>query len=139
MPDDKIQREIEDILNRLDDFVPEKSSSRPIRRRSSDAAAAFVRGVLGQISRISLSQVMLTALALILIAFFGMRVRLPFAFWILVAGLILFFTSFALSFASRGVSNSTEKRWRGRSIELEGPTLAERLRAWFRSRRRPPS
>ncbi len=137
MPDDRIQREIEDILSRLDDFVPEKRRGRRIRRRSSGAAAAFGRAILEPIASISLSQVMLAALALIVIAFLGMRIRLPFAFWVFVAALILFLTSFALSFFSRS-SPKVEKRWRGRAIDLDGPSLVERFRAWLRSKRRPP-
>lgn len=138
MPDDRIQREIEDILNKLDEFVPEKRTSRRIQRRSSEAAAAFGRAVLGPIARISLSHVMLAALALIFIAFFGMRVRLPFAFWVLIGGLILFGTAFALSFVSRGAPE-TEKRWRGRAVDYDEPSLGDRLRAWFKSKRRPPN
>ncbi len=137
MPDDRIQREIEDILNKLDDFVPEKRPSRRIRRRSSDAAAAFGRAVLGPIARISLSHVMMAALAMIVIAFFlGMKIQPLFARWAILAGLILFGTAFALSFVSRGAPE-TDKRWRGRAIEYREPSLGDRLRAWFKSKRRP--
>lgn len=136
MPDDKIEREIEDILSRLDDFVPEESVADRVRRRSSDAAAGFARAVIAPLARISLRHVMLTALALVVLGFLGMRVHPLFGRWILVGGVILFLTSFALSFVNRGPT-TTERHWRGRPMELNEPSLADRLRAWLRSRRRP--
>ncbi|MDZ4278463.1 MAG: hypothetical protein U1B78_04930 [Dehalococcoidia bacterium] len=135
MPDDKIQREIEDILSRLEDFVPEESATSRMRRRSSDAAGAFGRGMFAPLTRISLRHVMLTALALVVIGFLARGVQ--FGQWMLIAGVILLLTSFALSFVSRGGGNQIEKRWRGQPMELNGPSLGERLRAWFQSRRRP--
>ncbi len=135
MPDDRIQREIEDILNKLDDFVPDETVASRMRRRSSDAATSFGRALIAPLARISLGQVMLMALALIVIAFFGRRVQPLFANWVLIAGVLLFLTSFGLSFLTRGSAPQTEKRWRGRSIELRGPTFSVRLRAWWQRRR----
>ncbi len=135
MPDDKIQREIEDILNRLDAFVPDESVASRMRRRSSGAAAAFGHAIIAPLARISLRQVMLTALALVVLGFLAMRVHPLFGRWVLVAGLILFLTSFALSFVSRGAAN-TDKRWRGRPVELNGPSVGDRLRAWLQAKRR---
>ena len=71
MADDKMKREIEDILNRLDSFVPEESAVSRMRRRSSGGAANFARALLGPLARISLSQVLLMSLALLIVAFFG--------------------------------------------------------------------
>ncbi len=137
MPDDRIQREIEDILSRLDSFVPEEGVGSRMRRRSSDATSAFMQALLAPLARISLRHVMLTALVLVVVAFFGMRVNPLIARWAMIAGLILLFTSFALSFFGRG-SPSVERRWRGRPMALNEPGLRERLRAWFQTRRRPP-
>jgi hypothetical protein len=136
MPDDKIEREIEDILNRLDDFVPEETVADRMRRRSSDAAAAFGRAIIAPLARISLRHVMLTALALVVLGFLAMRVHPLFGRWVLVGGVILFLTSFALSFFNRGPAK-TEKRWRGQPMELNERSLGDRLRAWLQSRRRP--
>jgi hypothetical protein len=136
MSDDKIQREIEDILSRLDRFVPEESVASRMRRRSSGAAAAFVRAAIAPLAGISLRTVMLTALVLIIVGFFGGRAH-PIGRWVLVSGVILFLTSFALSFLSRGSPSTTERRWRGRPLELRNPTWGERLQAWLRAKRRP--
>jgi hypothetical protein len=135
MPEDKLQREIEDILNRLDDFVPEEGVTKRVRRRSSNTAAGFARAFLGPLANISLRQVMLTALALTLLSFLFMRTAPQFAQWMLIAGLILFFTSFALSFFTRGSPARTETRyWRDRPIELDQPTFGDRFRAWWQAK-----
>ena len=138
MPDDKIQREIEDILNKLDTFIPEESAASRVRRRSSDAASNALRALIAPFAGISIRHVMLTALVLIIVGFVGMRVNPLIGRWMLVGGVILFLTSFALSFVGRSSGPApSERRWRGRSIELNEPGLAGRLRAWFRNRRRP--
>lgn len=139
MADDKIQREIEDILNRLDDFVPEESVASRMRRRGSDAAANVVRAIVEPLSHISLRHVMLTALILIVVGFIGIRVNPMIARWMLIGGVILFVTSFALSFVNRGTPHgpAVERRWRGRPLDLDEPSLGDRLRAWFRAKRRP--
>lgn len=136
MPDDRIQREIEDILNRLDAFVPEESVASRMRRRSSDAASAFARAVIAPLARISLRQVLLTSLILIVVGFIGSRVHPLFGRWVLVAGVILFLTSIALSFFNRGSTAAPERRWRGQPMQLEGPSLGDRLRAWLQGKRR---
>ena len=135
MPDDRIQREIEDILNRLDAFVPEESAARRMRRRSSGAAANFGRALIAPLMGISLRQVLLTALALIVLGFLGQRVHPLLGRWVLIAGVILLLSSFAFSFFSRGAAPA-EKRWRGQPMELHGPSLGDRLRAWLQAKRR---
>ena len=137
MPDDRIQREIEDILNRLDAFVPEEGVASRMRRRSSEAAAAFGHAVIAPLARISLRQVMLTALVLVIVGFIGMRVYPVFGRWLLVGGVILFLTTIALSLFSRSAQPKTEKRWRGRPLELHQPGLGEWLRTWLRGKRHP--
>ncbi len=133
MPEDKIKREIEEILNRLDEFVPEeRSATRP--RRASPEAASALRGAIEALGRVSLRHVMLAALALVLVAYIAMRVNPVLGTWAIVAGLILFATSFVLSLFGRGAK--TEKRWRGQVMELEGPSLSERLRAWWHAKKR---
>jgi hypothetical protein len=139
-PDDKIKREIEDILNKLDDFVPEESTTERVRRTSSNAASSVVKGLLAPFAKISIQQLMLTALIIIVVGFFAMRVY-PAGRYMLVGGVILFLTAFALSFFNRSGGTpqpSTEKRWRGQPIDLREPTLAERIRDWIKGRNRRP-
>lgn len=140
MADDKIKREIEDILNKLDDFVPEESATERVRRRSSDAAQSAFRAILMPFTQISIRHVMLAGLIIIVIGFLGMRIHPIFGRYALVAGVILFLTSFALSFFNRSASAppTIEKRWRGQPIELNEPSLADRIKAWFKNSRRRP-
>jgi len=138
MPDDKIQREIEDILNRLDAFVPEEGVASRVRRRSSGTASSFGRTLLAPLAGLSIRHVMLASLALILAGFFAGRAYPTFGHWTLIAGVILFFTAIVLSIFNRGAAPpATEKRWRGQPMHLEGPTLGDRLRAWFNAKRKP--
>ena len=139
MPDDKIKREIEDILNKLDEFVPDESPSEKMRRRSSGAAASVVRAILAPFTRIQIRQVMLAALVIMVVGFLAMRIHPIFGRYALVAGVILFMTSFALSFFSRSSNPppAADKSWRGQSIDLNEPSLPDRIKAWLKSRRRP--
>jgi hypothetical protein len=137
MPEDRVQREIEDILRRLDNFVPEEGVASRVRRKGSGAAESLGRSVLAPLSGFSLRQVMLTAVILVFIGFIGMRAS-PLFSWVLVGGVILFLTSLALSFLNRGGRSpgpTIERRWRGQPLELDEPGLADRLRAWWQSKR----
>jgi hypothetical protein len=131
MPNDDIEREIKDILERLDHFVPEESASSRFGKRTSRWASDVYRGIASRLARISLSQVMLTALAMVVFAWLFRFVNPAVARWVIIAGVILLVVSFVASLrASRAASN--EKRWRGQVIDLSGPSFADRLRSWFR-------
>jgi hypothetical protein len=140
MPDDKIKREIEDILNKLDNFVPEESASKSGRHRSSGPLASALRKILAPFARISIQQVMLAALVIVVIGFLAMRIHPLYGRYALIAGVILFLTSFALSFIGRSSEppeSSTDARWRGQPIDLNEPSLPNRIKAWLKSLRRP--
>jgi hypothetical protein len=131
MPDE-LEREIEDILNRLDQFLPEETAAQRLRKRVSSGFYRFQRNVARLLSRISLGHLMVTSLLLVLFAF-ALRWTV-FGRYALIAGLILLFSTIAISFftSHRG---GAEKRWRGQPVDLSGPSLAERIRDWLRSRR----
>ena len=137
MPNDKIQREIEDILSRLDDLPAERKPI-PMRRRQRQAAS-FVDRLLAPLAGLSVRHVMIAALALIVVGFITGRAYPDFGHWTLIAGVLLFITAIVLSAFNRGGTASPaphiEKRWRGQPMDLEGPTLGERLRAWFNAKR----
>ena len=131
MPDDDIEREIKDILDKLDDFVPEESVASRFSKRTAQWASDLQRAVVSRLARISLSQVMLAALAMIVLAWIFRYVNPAIARWVIIAGLILLAVSFVASLrGSRTAKN--ERRWRGRAIDLSGPSFAERLRDWLR-------
>jgi hypothetical protein len=134
---DRFEREIEDILNKLDHF-PKQGPGDRLHRAVSGRLSGWQRAMALRVGRLSVSQIMLTGIVLILIGYF-FRVALPGVWYYLVIfGLILFFTSFLLSFlgAGRG-AGGRQVYWRGRpaqSYYSSGPTLGERLRDWWRRR-----
>ena len=140
MPDDKIKREIEDILNKLDNFVPDESAAESGHNRSSGPLASVLHKILAPFARISIQQVMLAALVIVVIGFLAMRIHPLYGRYALIAGVILFLTSFALSFIGRSSEppeSSTDTRWRGQPIDLNEPSLPNRIKAWLKSLRRP--
>jgi hypothetical protein len=130
---DRIEREIEEILKKIDNFVPERTRA-PARRVGKPFAAALAW--LGhRLARISLNQVMAWALLIVIIAFF---IRVPGAGWVMIGALIVLATAFLLS-RNRGAGGgrpAVEKRWRGEPIDLSGPSLPDRIKAWLKGRRR---
>ncbi len=149
---DKVQREIEELLGNLDSFVPEERFASKIRDRRKQQKAAQRTGptLTESISRrfagITLGHVMLTGLALFLIAYFFRDPLGGFTRWISIAGLLLTLTAFVLSIVNRGSgartplirtgSRRVQKTWRGQTIEYGEPSPTDRLRDWFRRRRR---
>jgi len=130
-----IEREIEEILSQLDEFVPEEGVARRVRRRSSDWAANLNQAITSRLARVSLGRIMLVALGLVLVALLFGRVNPLLARWVIIAGLVLFFTSFILSLRL-GRGRSVQRRWRGQVVDLSQPSLSERLRSWLRGKRR---
>lgn len=139
---DRLEREIEEILDKIEQFPsPESRRARARRqffRRIGSSIAERQRAFASQLGRISMSQVMLASFLLILGALFFRRFGIV-SEWLLWGGVILFVVSFAiLVFSRRTPSAATEERWRGRPIQhtQRYPTLAERIRMWWRRRAR---
>jgi len=115
--------------------LAEKGSVGTIRAAVSGLRRHALGRLLEPLARISVRQVMLAALILIFVGFVGARVNPVLGRWVLIAGVILFLTSFALSFLHRGPgAPATDRRWRGRPLDLREPGPGDRLRAWFRKR-----
>jgi len=133
---DRIEREIEEILRKIDEFVPEKPRRTP-RKRAAPPVAGAQSWVGARVSRISLNQVMGYSLLLIVLAFvFG---AIPGSGWLMIGGLIVFVTAFLLSRLSGGGGNAkaqAPKRWRGETLDLSEPGWPDRLKAWIKGRRR---
>jgi hypothetical protein len=143
MPD-RIEREIEDILNKLDDFVPDKGQKpipfrKPAKRRGANGGNRLTQ----RLAKLSLNQIMLYAL-IALVAGFLLR-SMPFASWVMIGALVILVAAFFLSMragSGRGrIGNSGyEKRWRGEPIDLSNnyssgaPTLGDRIVRWFKRR-----
>lgn len=134
MPDDRIEREIEEILKKIDNF-PERSPkgrARPKARRSSAGPSG---GAMRWLTQISMRKVMMWALFAVLVAFFLRGI--PGGYWLLIGAIIVFVTAFLLSTrGGGGMSNVPEKRWRGQPMDLSEPGWPDKLKAWWKGRKR---
>ena len=151
MPD-KVQREIEELLDKLDNFVPEERFASKIRdRRKREKAEArtgptFGERVSRRFSGITLGHVILLGLACFLIAYFFREPLGDASRWLSIAGLVISLTALVLSIFSRGGGSRTpvsragsgrvQKRWRGQVIEYGEPATVDRVRGWFRRKDR---
>lgn len=133
MPDN-IEREVEEILRKLDKFVPEEGRLARARRRAWQATSDLLHTLRVRLSRISPGQVMLASLILVVVAFFFRSASPVLARWVIIGGLILFFTAFVLPLL--GGRSRNERRWRGQVIDLSEPSLGSRLRHWLQRRSR---
>ena len=141
MPDDsdRLEREINEILDKIEQFpTPERRRIRALRRqlrRIGDAVSTRQRAVARELSRISLSQLILLSFLLILGSFFLSRAGGPVGQWLLIAGVVLLVTSLGLMLFAGGRRGGGTRQWRGRTISYESESLAHRLRRWFASRK----
>ncbi len=129
---DRIEREIEEILRKLDTFVPERSR-RPVKRVGEPLSAAQ-SWFAHRLASISLKQVMMWSLFVVIIAFFARAV--PGAGWVMLGGIIVFATAFVLSRSTASAAPKNQQKWRGQALDLSGPTWPNRLKAWVKGRRR---
>jgi hypothetical protein len=142
---DKVQREIEELLEQLDNFVPEERLAAKIRNRrrqrpQSEGPSTWQR-FTSRISRVTLGQIMLAGLACLLVSFLFDDPLGRWAGWLTIAGIVMTAGAFILSIMRGGGSRSTiggrvQKRWRGQVIEYGEPTTMERVKGWFRRRGR---
>jgi hypothetical protein len=134
---DRFEREIEDILRKIDDFVPEKGRGRRPTRRSSRPLGGLANWLTRRLASISLGQVMLYSLVLVLAAFLFRFVNPVLMRWVIIGSLIVFATAFVLSIMGGGrPANVPEKRWRGQPIDLSGPSWPDRIKYWIKGRKR---
>lgn len=131
MPD-QLQREIEEILNKLDEFIPEQKASSRIRKRWSEKLHAFGGRLGGLVSHVSMGHLMIVSLVLIFIAFAFRSSAI--GQYSMIAGLSLLGLTIVVSFLANRRTRS-EKRWRGQVVDISRPGPLDRLHGWFRKRR----
>ncbi len=117
----KLERDIEEVLAQIDRFPPKRSLWSRIRRRVVNA----VGGVGEAISsipwpRISIGQVLLIAIAVIVIAYFGFRGS-GIGSILIFGGILAFIGAFIFSLRRQSASRLPEKRWRGQPMDLDEP------------------
>jgi hypothetical protein len=131
MPND-LQREIEDLLEKLDEFIPEEKAPGRLNRRWSGMTRSLRAWSAGVVSRITLGHLMVVSLLLIFLAFVMRSSAI--GRYALIAGLTLLFLTIAVSFFT-SKRPKQEKVWRGQVVDLSEPGLTTKLQSWLRKRR----
>ena len=133
MPD-RYEREIDEILRKIEDFLPEGGRPRPQVRKVSGGLSSAQTKFARFLSSISLNQVMLWSLLAFLAAFFLRGI--PGAGWVMIGALIVFVTAFVLTLRTPG-ARTPEKRWRGQPVHYStGPNWPTRLKSWIKGRKK---
>jgi len=122
MPD-RLQREVEDLLDRLDKFPPRK----PLWKRARDSISGSLRsaGSALRLPSLSAGHVLLIGIALIV----GAWVLIPgadIARWLIAGGIVLFIGAFIFSLRRQGQGGSTQKYWRDKPMDVHGGS-----RSWW--------
>ncbi|KPK48009.1 MAG: hypothetical protein AMJ77_01230 [Dehalococcoidia bacterium SM23_28_2] len=125
MPD-RLQQEIEEILGKYKRFPIREPLWRRIRRRLS----RWLSSVGQHLPRITVGRVMLLGAAIIIVAYFVGFGSDSVTRSLIVAGLIIFAGAFIFSLRRRPQYH-VEKRWRGRTVDIDEPGVGQRLRSWW--------
>lgn len=137
---DRLEREIQEILDKIEQLpAPKRRRASGLQRslrRIGDGVSAWQRTVVQELSRISLSQLVLLSFLLILAAFLIRGIG-PLGTWLMIAGVVLLVASLALMiFGGGGGGRARTQQWRGRTISYSRDGLAQRIRRWFSNRSR---
>lgn len=113
----RIQREVEELLDKLEKFPPKRS----LPARIADALAAPFRAVGRSyrglaVPRVTAGHVLLAGLAIIVVAYVVGGTG-SFWRWIIAGGIVLFVGAFLFSLR-RQSSGPQEKYWRDKPLEL---------------------
>lgn len=130
----RVEREIDEILQRIDTSLPREPWPRRLRRTLAGAASAARDAARVAVRNFTPGSAMLVAFALIIASLFVSRAWSDAGRFVLLAGVALFVLALVASFAGR--RGEPERRWRGRVIRYDEPTLAERVRNWWRTKSR---
>ncbi len=141
---DRVEREIEEILSKLDDLPGDGGKGRtpvPIasRRRPAPTPAARASRGPGLLDRLSPASMMITG-AVVMMGGLLAAAFVDSLIWLAYAGVVLFLAAFLTSFfrSSRGGAPARPRGmyWRDRYIEYEPskPGALERFRQRFRRR-----
>lgn len=134
----KLERDIEEVLAKIDRFPPKRSLWSRVRRRLAGALGGAGRAVAGlPRPRVSVGQVLLLGIALIVIAYvfgdaLGSGSLVPL---LIIVGIALFIGAFIFSLRRQSASRWPEKSWRGQPMDLEEPRRPGSWWKRWRSRR----
>ena len=149
MPKDRVQREIEEILDKLDTFVPEERFTAKMRARHKEQAAQARTGptlrerITRPFTRITLGHLLIAGIILFAVSYLFDDQLGSIAIWLTVLGVVLAGGALAFSVINGGNTRlrmgggggRVQKRWRGQVIEYSQPGPVDRVRGWWRKRR----
>lgn len=130
----RVEREVDEILRRLETSLPREPRWRRVRRALRRALSSLWETLAHSFRRFTAANAMLLAFVLIIGSLVVGRVWDDAGRFMLVGGVALFVLALVMSFAGR--RSLPERRWRGQVIEYGEPTLADRLRNWWRAKSR---
>lgn len=134
----KLERDIEEVLAKVEKFPPKRSLRSRIRSRLRIAAGG-IGSALGAMPRprISVGQVLLLAIVVIVVAYvFRDSISSPSLVRIfIIGGILTFIGAFIFSLRRQSASRLPEKRWRGEPMDLHGSSGPGSWWKRWRSRR----
>ncbi len=134
----RYEREIEELLNRLD-FDPKEQDQRT-RSGTGRRLGEMARALAGWFSAnwLSVGRLALVGIALIVMGFLARFALGPISQIMIVIGALMLVGAYLLHFSRRRGPASGQKRWRGRVMEIDRrPSGIERwLNGLFQRRRR---
>jgi hypothetical protein len=134
MPD-RLEREIDEILRKVDSLPEARKRLRPGPwQRFKTSLAGFAHSLSRSLTRLSVGHLMIVGFGLMVAA---LIVGGSFGTWGMIAGLVVLLTGFAISISRgrRPTTRSEPMRWRGRVIEMDEPSLGERVRGLWRRKK----
>ncbi|MBG92798.1 MAG: hypothetical protein CL792_02335 [Chloroflexi bacterium] len=139
---DNLEKEIEELLKKIDDFPsPESASKKRLRlylKYLGNTISIKQQLMAKHLGKISLPQLMLGSFILIFTSYFILgRINPLLMRWVLFSGIILFLTSFTLMFFSRGHGSAkNEQIWRGKKVNSSPKyeNFILRITKWMRKR-----
>jgi hypothetical protein len=118
----KLERDIEEILAKVDRFPPKRSLWSRVRSRLMGALESVGRPLAAlPRPRVSVGQILLLGIALIIIAYvFGDSLGgTSIVRGVVIAAIVLFIGAFIFSLRRQSASRIPEKRWRGQTMDLD--------------------
>jgi hypothetical protein len=118
----KLERDIDEVLAKIEKFPPRRHLSSRIRRSIGNAIATVGAAVAAiPRPRMSVGQVLLLGLLIVVIGYvFGDSIGgASLVRWMIIGGILVFVVAFVLSLRRQGSSRVPEKRWRGETLDLD--------------------